>query len=107
MNGIGITLSELLKADKFRKTSKFSLPGKDQLLDAKVLKFISPSKTELLIQGHKVLAEMESEVPLKQGDLIQLKVNSQGKLSIVKSVPLRTPESSGTLLSNIEKNPMG
>jgi len=84
-----LSLSDLtlLKADPVFKKSVLPLLEKNQIIDAKVLQLISPSKAELLIMGKKVLAD--TLVPLTKGDTIQLKVSEQGKLNILKVVPER------------------
>ncbi|MBF0203122.1 MAG: flagellar hook-length control protein FliK [Desulfamplus sp.] len=84
-----ISLSDLtgLKTDKLLKASILPLLEKNQVVDAKVLQLISPSKAELLIMGKKVLAD--TSVALTKGETIQLKVTDQGKLTILKVMPDR------------------
>ncbi|MBF0302802.1 MAG: hypothetical protein HQK73_07160, partial [Desulfamplus sp.] len=83
---------KLNNAEALLKKSLLPILEKNQVVDAKVLKLISPSKAELLILGKKVIADT-SESPnlakanLAKGDTIQLKVTDQGHLNILKVIP--------------------
>lgn len=83
---------KLNKADTLLKKSLLPLLEKNQVVDAKVLKLISPSKAELLILGKKVVADTSessnlAKANLAKGDTIQLKVTDQGHLNILKVIP--------------------
>lgn len=83
---------KLNKADTLLKKSLLPLLEKNQIVDAKVLKLISPSKAELLILGKKVVADTSessnlAKANLAKGDTIQLKVTDQGHLNILKVIP--------------------
>ncbi len=80
-------LSDLLKAGALGKAGSFHLQGKSGVLEAKVIRLLSASKAELLIQGRKVTAELGDAVEIKKGDLIQLKQGEGGALSITKERP--------------------
>ncbi len=83
---------KLNKAETVLKKSTLPLLEKNQVVDAKVLKLLSPSKAELLILGKKVVADTSASSNLvnsnlAKGDTIQLKVTEQGYLSILKVLP--------------------
>lgn len=83
---------KLNKADTLLKKSLLPLLEKNQVVDAKVLKLISPSKAELLILGRRVIADTSessnlAKANLAKGDTIQLKVTDQGHLNILKVTP--------------------
>ncbi|SLM29236.1 hypothetical protein MTBBW1_1730034 [Desulfamplus magnetovallimortis] len=84
MSGLGVILSELFKADRLQKKSAIPLSGKERMIDAKVLKHLASSKFELLIQGRKLAVDFPSGVDFKTGDMIRLKLNDQGELSVLK-----------------------
>jgi hypothetical protein len=87
---------KLLKTDSIVKKSLLPILEKNQVVDAKVLKFISPDKAELLILGKKVVADTPASANLTKGDTIQLKVTEQGQLNILKVIPERVASGSVT-----------
>ncbi len=83
IKGFSFPIPELfIKQPLGEKKDKFSLFSKNEVFDAKVLKVISPSRAEMLIAGKKVIAD--TTLPLKKGDLLQLRLTDQNKLQVVK-----------------------
>ncbi|MBF0229936.1 MAG: hypothetical protein HQK63_10185 [Desulfamplus sp.] len=91
---------KLLKTDSIVKKSLLPILEKNQVVDAKVLKFISPDKAELLILGKKVVADTPASANLTKGDTIQLKVTEQGQLNILKVIPEKAV--SGSIPSSVD-----
>ncbi|MBF0258967.1 MAG: flagellar hook-length control protein FliK [Desulfamplus sp.] len=90
-NMISLSDSTFFKADQFGKKTILPLLEKNQIVEAKVLQLLSPSKAELLIMGKKVLAD--TSMALTKGETIQLKVTDQGSLNIFKLMPDRVNQS--------------
>ena len=84
MAGVGMILSDLLKAGALGKAGSTHLQGKSGVLEARVIRLLSASKAELLIQGRKVTAELGDEVQIKKGDFLQLQQEEKGALSITQ-----------------------
>ncbi|MEA1967413.1 MAG: hypothetical protein U9N77_04255 [Thermodesulfobacteriota bacterium] len=109
IKGVDISLSDfLVKSDLFQGAGgdgKSEIPflKKNQVVDAKVLKVISPARAELLIAGKRVIAD--TSVLLTQGEDIKLKVSGQGNLKILKlTSPLtKLPLSLSSLLGSLSK----
>ncbi|MBF0377713.1 MAG: flagellar hook-length control protein FliK [Desulfamplus sp.] len=91
---------KLLKTDSILKKSLLPILEKNQVVDAKVLKFISPDKAELLILGKKVVADTPASANFTKGDTIQLKVTEQGQLNILKVIPEKAV--SGSIPSSVD-----
>ncbi|MBF0199876.1 MAG: flagellar hook-length control protein FliK [Desulfamplus sp.] len=123
MKGLVPILSDILKSQKSPGASGIQSSGEGRVLQAKVLKLFSPaqgvlkagdilpkhgidssSSALLLIQGRKVLADINPDVDIKKGDIISLKQTDQGKLTILSHnprsgaspVPLDSPLPSNT-----------
>ncbi|MEA2060981.1 MAG: flagellar hook-length control protein FliK [Thermodesulfobacteriota bacterium] len=84
IKGIDILSSDVKLRPEANEKSVLSFLKKNDIVEARVLKLIPPSKAELLIAGKKVVAD--TSVFLKQGDTIQLKFTPEKNLQILKLV---------------------
>ncbi|MFO7885307.1 MAG: hypothetical protein R6U68_10825, partial [Desulfobacteraceae bacterium] len=103
IRGIDISSSDLKLKPEANEKSVLSFLKKNQIVEARVLKLVPPSKAELLIAGKKIVAD--TSVHLKQGDTIQLKFTPEKNLQILKLVsPLnRVVPSAAALLGALTK----
>jgi hypothetical protein len=77
---------DLFKQQQSRGKAGVPLFVKNQVVDATVLKVLSPTRAELMVAGKRVMAE--TSLLLVQGETLQLKVTRAGGFEILK--PMET-----------------
>ena len=86
IQGVHIFSPDLLKQQQSRGKAGVPLFVKNQVVDAIVLKVLSPTRAELMVAGKRVMAE--TSLLLVQGETLQLKVTRAGGFEILK--PMET-----------------
>ncbi len=86
IQGVHIFSPDLLKQQQSRGKAGVPLFVKNQVVDATVLKVLSPTRSELMVAGKRVMAE--TSLSLVQGETLQLKMTRAGGFEILK--PMET-----------------
>ena len=103
IRGIHIASSELRFNREGPEGAKLPSMRKGEIVEARVVRLLSPGRAQLMISGRKVVAD--TSIPLSPGEVIRLKAAGSGGLQIMKLIPSDETIGRNSLLSLISSLP--